>query len=108
MLLQASKYKRFNVKQRLAKMSLVKKFIFAIQTDWYQLESIPWVVDTLRLIAQADFSTDNTIKPIVAYLAANLHTGTNLSSTLKRQTRTADNFRRESAVWFTSFNRFKD
>lgn len=75
MLLQASKYKRFNAKQRLAKFHLIRKFLYAIQVDWYQLESIPWLVDKLKLIAAADFSADTTIKPIVAYLAANLHYG---------------------------------
>ena len=75
MLLQVSKYKRFNSKQRLSKMHLVRKFLFAIQVDWYQLEATPWLVDKLRIVAQSDFSCDNTIKPIVSYLAANLHPG---------------------------------
>ena len=75
MLLRTSKYKKFNVKQRLGKMNVVRKFLFALQTDWYQGESIPWVVETLKVVAEATFSTDDTIKPIVAYLAANLHPG---------------------------------
>ena len=75
MLLQTSKYKRFNTRQRLSKLGLVRKFLYAIQVDWYQLEAVPWLVDKLKIIAQSDFSSDNTIKPIVAYLAANLHAG---------------------------------
>ncbi|KAI0700338.1 beach-domain-containing protein [Cytidiella melzeri] len=73
MLLQTSKYKRFNLKQRLSKWDVVRKFLYAIQADWYQLEATPWLIDKLGLIARSDFSSDNTIKPIVAYLAANLH-----------------------------------
>lgn len=49
--------------------------MYAIQVDWYQLEAVPWLVDTMRVIAQSDFSADNTVKPIVSYLAANLHAG---------------------------------
>jgi hypothetical protein len=56
-------------------MNLIRKFLYAIQMDWYQLEAIPWLVDKLKIIAQSDFTADNTIKPIVAYLAANLHGG---------------------------------
>lgn len=73
MLLRTSRYKKFNIKQRLGKMNIVRKFIFALQTDWYQSESIPWLIDTLKVVAEAQFSTDDVIKPIVAYLAANLH-----------------------------------
>ena len=76
MLLQTSKYKRFNTRQRISKLGLVRKFLYAIQVDWYQLEAIPWLVETLKTITQSDFSPDNTIKPIVSYLAANLHGGT--------------------------------
>ena len=75
MLLRTSKYKKFNVKQRLSKMNVVRKFLFALQTDWYSLESIPWLIETLEVVAEATFSTDDVIKPVVAYLAANLHPG---------------------------------
>lgn len=75
MLLRTSKYKKFNVKQRLGKMNIVRKFLFALQTDWYQAEAIPWLIETLEVVAEATFSTDEVIKPIVSYLAANLHPG---------------------------------
>ena len=75
MLLRTSKYKKFNVKQRIGKMNVVRKFLFALQTDWYLSESIPWLIETLKVVAEATFSTDDVIKPIVAYLAANLHPG---------------------------------
>ncbi|KAJ7075426.1 beach-domain-containing protein [Mycena belliarum] len=72
-LLITSRYKKFNVKQRFAKIGLVRKLLFALQTNWYQPEVIPYVVQALRAAAQANFSKEETIKPIVSYLAANLH-----------------------------------
>ena len=75
MLLQQSKYKRFNSSQRLAKMSAVRKLIFAIQTDYYSMEAIPWLIDSVRLVAQNDLSMNHVFKPLVQYLAAYLHTG---------------------------------
>lgn len=75
-LLQASKHKKFNQKQCLRKMSLVRKLLFALQTDWYPLESMPGLVEALKVIAEANFSADEAVKPIVAFLAANLHEGT--------------------------------
>lgn len=57
-------------------MSLVRKLLFALQTDWYPVESMPWLVEALRVIAEANFSADEVVKPIVAFLAANLHEGT--------------------------------
>ncbi|GBE84628.1 hypothetical protein SCP_0606070 [Sparassis crispa] len=72
-LLQTSKHKRFNVKQRLGKMGVVRKMLFVLQTAWYQQDMIPLLVDAIKVVAEAHFSTDDAIKPIVSYLAANLH-----------------------------------
>lgn len=74
-LLQTSRFKRFNIKQRFAKLSLVRKFLFVLQTDWYQHDTIPFVVEALTVAIQANFSADDAIKPIISYLAANLHEG---------------------------------
>ena len=74
-LLETSKYKRFNLRQRLGKMGIVRKLLFALQTDWYQLESIPWLIQSLKVVAQAHFTADDAIKPIVSYMAANLQEG---------------------------------
>ncbi|KAJ6565477.1 beach-domain-containing protein [Mycena vulgaris] len=74
-LLITSRYKKFNVKQRFAKIGLVRKLLFALQTNWYQPEVIPYVVEALKSAAQANFSKEEAIKPIVSYLAANLHGG---------------------------------
>jgi hypothetical protein len=72
-LLIASRYKKFNVKQRFAKVGLVRKLLFALQTNWYQPEVIPYVVEALKAAALANFSKEEAIKPLVSYLAANLH-----------------------------------
>ncbi|KAJ7201121.1 beach-domain-containing protein [Mycena pura] len=72
-LLILSRYKKFNVRQRFAKIGLVRKLLFALQTNWYPPEVIPFVIQALKSAAQANFSKEEAIKPIVSYLAANLH-----------------------------------
>ncbi|KAJ8689982.1 beige protein-like 1 [Pleurotus ostreatus] len=74
-LLQTSRYRRFNSKQRFVKMGLVRKLLFAVQTDWYCRDDLPHLIDALRVVAEANFTKDEAIKPIVSYLAANLHEG---------------------------------
>ncbi|KAF7329558.1 hypothetical protein MKEN_00218700 [Mycena kentingensis (nom. inval.)] len=74
-LLITSRYKRFNVKQRFVKVGLVRRLLFALQTSWYAPEVVVHVVQALKSAAQASFSKEEAIKPIVAYLAANLHSG---------------------------------
>jgi hypothetical protein len=72
-LLQTSRYKRFNLRQRLAKFGLVRKFLFVLQTNMYQHDVIPYLMHALRVATLQYFSVEESIKPIVAYLAANLH-----------------------------------
>lgn len=57
-------------------MGLVRKLLFVLQTDWYHQDSIPFVVEALKAAAESNFSKEDAIKPIVSYLAANLHGGT--------------------------------
>ncbi|TFK55260.1 beach-domain-containing protein [Heliocybe sulcata] len=72
-LLSTSKHKRFNAKQRFAKLSLVRKLLFVLQTNWYRDQMIPLVVHALQIAAEAEFTVDDAVKPIVSFLAANLH-----------------------------------
>ncbi|GLB40924.1 putative WD40 repeats [Lyophyllum shimeji] len=72
-LLQTSRYRRFNSRQKFAKLGLVRKLLFVLQTDWFQHDMISFVLEALKVAVQANFSKDDTIKPVVAYLAANLH-----------------------------------
>ena len=74
-LVQTSRYRAFNVKQRMAKMGLVRKLLFALQAEWYPQETLPYVIEALKVTSQANFTKDDTIKPLVSYLAANLHEG---------------------------------
>ncbi|KAJ7709309.1 hypothetical protein B0H16DRAFT_1822009 [Mycena metata] len=54
-LLLASRYKKFNAKQRFTKFGVVRKLLFALQTNWYQPEVVPFVVDALKSAAQSSF-----------------------------------------------------
>ena len=74
-LLQTSRFKRFNVKQRMSKMGIVRRLLFVLQTEWYHHDMLPFIVEALRVVAQAHFTQQDAIKPIVSYLAANLHEG---------------------------------
>ncbi|EMD36591.1 hypothetical protein CERSUDRAFT_115625 [Gelatoporia subvermispora B] len=72
-LLEVSKYKNFNLRQRIAKMGVVRKLLFVLQMQWYPHEMLPFLIDAMRVVAQAHFTADDAIKPIISYLAANLH-----------------------------------
>ena len=88
-LLARSRYKALNWRQRLAKTNLVRKLLFALQTDWYfpssqklggagqsVPEAIGHILDPLEAALKAPGSfMKEDIKAIVAYLAANLHEG---------------------------------
>lgn len=74
-LLETSKFRRFNVKQRLSKYNLIRKLLFVLQTDIYSNDMIPQLVQIISIYMKHHFVADITIKPIVAYLAANLHEG---------------------------------
>ncbi|KAF8154493.1 hypothetical protein B0H34DRAFT_660452 [Crassisporium funariophilum] len=79
-LLETSKYKAFNIKQRLSKMNLVRKLLFALQADWYPQDSLVYLIEALNVAAKSNFEKDEAIKPIVSYLAANLQEGFVVSS----------------------------
>ncbi|EIN04780.1 beach-domain-containing protein [Punctularia strigosozonata HHB-11173 SS5] len=74
-LLKTSRHKRFNARHRYAKMpsSVVRNLLFVLQTEWYPRDMWQYVIEALEVAAVADFSTDRAIKPIISYLAANLH-----------------------------------
>lgn len=82
-LLRTSRYKTFNAKQRLSKMNIVRKLLFAVQADWYHGDMLQGVIDVLAVVAEMIFSKEETIKPIVSYLAANLPEGASAVRTRK-------------------------
>ncbi|EJC99617.1 beach-domain-containing protein [Fomitiporia mediterranea MF3/22] len=72
-LLRTSKHRSFNAKQRIAKFGVVRRLLFVLHTNWYSAEMDAFLVSALKCVAQACFSAEDTIKPIVSFLAANLH-----------------------------------
>lgn len=76
-LLETSKFHRFNSKQRFSKKfgpgSIVRQLLFFLQTDLYPDDMVPTMIEALRVIASRNWSTDTAIKPIISYLAAQLH-----------------------------------
>ncbi|KAF9014685.1 beach-domain-containing protein [Hymenopellis radicata] len=79
-LLEVSRYKAFNMRQRLSKLGLVRRFLFVLQTEWFDSGSVTHVMTALRAATQANFSKDDTIKPIVSYIAANIYEANSASS----------------------------
>ncbi|KAI0067044.1 beach-domain-containing protein [Artomyces pyxidatus] len=75
-LMHSSRYKKFNVNQRLANVGLTRRLLFVWQTPWYSSSNLQYLLDALRVVIESTFSVDDTIKPVVSYLAANLHDGT--------------------------------
>ena len=51
-LLPTSKYKTFNIKQRLSSISLVRKFLFALQADWYSRDILVPQLEALKVAAK--------------------------------------------------------
>jgi hypothetical protein len=74
-LLHLSRHKKFNARQRFAKLGVVRKLLFVLQIGWYQPDMTPFVIGALKATAEANFSADDAIKPLVSYLAAYLHEG---------------------------------
>jgi hypothetical protein len=56
-------------------MGIVRKFLFVLQTDLYQPALLPALTDSLRAMVEANFSPDETIKPLLSMIAANVHDG---------------------------------
>ncbi|KAH9042628.1 beach-domain-containing protein [Lactarius pseudohatsudake] len=75
-LVVTSRHKRFNVKQQLAGVGLTRRFLFAWQTSWYSAETLPSFLKSFRAVMESTFVADDTIKPVLSYLAAHLHNAT--------------------------------
>jgi hypothetical protein len=70
-----SRYRRFNVKQRLSGIGLTRQFLFIWQTSWYAAEYLPLFLKSFKVVMEATFLAEETIKPVLSYLAAHLHDG---------------------------------
>ncbi|KIK98640.1 hypothetical protein PAXRUDRAFT_823685 [Paxillus rubicundulus Ve08.2h10] len=71
-LLRASRYRKFNTRVRLSQLNIARRLLFALQSSWYPLETVPHVVNALAVVAQAHFTANDAIKPIVSYISANV------------------------------------
>lgn len=56
-------------------MGVVRKILFALQADWYNADLMHNFFEVLRVCAEMVFTKEDTIKPLVSYIAANLHEG---------------------------------
>jgi len=74
-LVTTSRYRRFNVKQRLSGMGLTRRFLFVWQTSCYAAESLPYFLKSFKAVMESSFFAEDTIKPVLSYLAAHLHDG---------------------------------
>ncbi|KAF8696543.1 Beach protein, partial [Rhizoctonia solani] len=72
-LLTTSKLSRFTIKSKLSKLPVLKKLLLAVQLGIFRDEMEAQLVRALKVVAHAIW-TPESIKALVAYLAANLHT----------------------------------
>ncbi|KAI9451783.1 beach-domain-containing protein [Russula earlei] len=72
-LVVTSRHKRFNVKQRLSGMGLTRRFLFVWQTSCYAAEMLPYFLKSFKAVMGSSFFAEDTIKPVLSYLAAHLH-----------------------------------
>jgi hypothetical protein len=49
--------------------------LFVLQTSWYHENMLSAFVQALTSCLESSFTPEDAIKPVVAYLAANLHSG---------------------------------
>ena len=56
-------------------MALTRKLLFALRAGYYDDDMVPVLIETLVVVADHHFSTDDTIKPLVAYLVSALCPG---------------------------------
>ncbi|KAI0002519.1 beach-domain-containing protein [Russula compacta] len=72
-LVVTSRYRRFNVKQRLSGVSLTRRFLFVWQTSCYAAESLPYFLKSFKAVMESSFFAEDTIKPVLSYVAAHLY-----------------------------------
>ena len=63
------------MKQRLSGIGLTRRFLFVWQTSWYAAENLPFFLKSFKVVMESTFLAEETIKPVLSYLAAHLHDG---------------------------------
>ena len=74
-LVVTSRYRDFNVNQRLSGMGLTRRFLFVWQTSFYEAETVAHFLKSFKAVMESSFLAEDTIKPVLSYLAAHLHDG---------------------------------
>ena len=72
-LVVTSRYRDFNVNQQLSGMGLTRRFLFVWQTSFYEAETVPHFLKSFKAVMESSFLAEDTIKPVLSYLAAHLH-----------------------------------
>jgi hypothetical protein len=72
-LVVTSRHRHFNVKQRLAELGLTRRFLFVWQTSCYTGENVPYFLKALKAVMESSFNPEDTIKPVLSYIAAHLY-----------------------------------
>jgi hypothetical protein len=68
-----SRHRQFNVKQRLSGLGLTRRFLFVWQTSCYTGGNVPYFLKTLKAVMESSFNPEDTIKPVLSYIAAHLY-----------------------------------
>ena len=55
-LVKTSKYRNFNTRQRLGQLGIVRKLLFALQTDWFGQDIVEHIINALKHVAQVGHS----------------------------------------------------
>ncbi|ORX37124.1 hypothetical protein BD324DRAFT_427167 [Kockovaella imperatae] len=71
-LLATSKHARYNVLRTFQKAAMVRKMLYALRSNLFDLAVVPVVVDTLKLVLLARWSGADAIKPTFSYLISAL------------------------------------
>jgi hypothetical protein len=74
-LVSTSRYKNFNVKQRLSGISLTRRFLFVWQTSCYTGGNVPYFLKSFKAVMESSFNPEDTIKPVLSYIGAHLYDG---------------------------------
>ncbi|KAI0273049.1 beach-domain-containing protein [Russula aff. rugulosa BPL654] len=72
-LVVTSRHRHFNVKQRLFELGLTRRFLFVWQTSCYTGENVPYFLKALKAVMESSFNPEDTIKPVLSYIAAHLY-----------------------------------
>jgi hypothetical protein len=71
-LLLKSSHKRYNLLRTFQKSNPVRKLLFAIRQNLYELDVLPLAVATLRLFLTSRWSIEEAVKPVFAFLVSSL------------------------------------